>query len=58
MDPNLPAIVFDWQRPAYQRIDYVFVNEPVEVLKYAVLTDSKDRHYPSDHFPVIAKVRF
>ena len=56
--PEFTCHSFDWQRPAYQRIDYVFVNEPVEVLKYAVLTDSKDRHYPSDHFPVIAKVRF
>ena len=39
-------------------IDYVFVskNNKFEVLKYAVLSDSKDLRYPSDHLPVFVEV--
>ncbi|MFC3197147.1 endonuclease/exonuclease/phosphatase family protein [Parapedobacter deserti] len=44
--------------PLKNRIDYVFVSKDFEVLKYAVLTDSKDQRYPSDHLPVVATVRF
>ncbi|WP_374165309.1 endonuclease/exonuclease/phosphatase family protein [Arcticibacter sp. MXS-1] len=40
------------------RIDFVFVNKNVQVLKYAVLTDSRDLRFPSDHFPVVCRVRF
>jgi len=39
------------------RIDYFFVNNKVTVLKYGVLSDSKDNRYPSDHLPVFAKIR-
>lgn len=44
---------FKFDAPMKARIDYVFVNNPVEVLQYAVLTDSKDQRYPSDHQPVL-----
>lgn len=40
------------------RIDYIFVTRDIKVLRYAVLTDSLDLRYPSDHFPVVAKVSF
>ncbi|MGI4719056.1 MAG: endonuclease/exonuclease/phosphatase family protein [Janthinobacterium lividum] len=40
------------------RIDYIFVDRHVEVLKYAVLSDSVERRYPSDHHPVVARVVF
>ncbi|MGL4293113.1 MAG: endonuclease/exonuclease/phosphatase family protein [Bacteroidales bacterium] len=49
---------FDWQTIPSARIDYIFVNEPVSVKKYGVLTDSKGRRYPSDHFPVLARIQF
>jgi len=39
-----------------ERIDYIFVDPRVEVLKYAVLSDSLERRYPSDHHPVVARV--
>lgn len=39
-----------------RRIDYVFVSPNVEVMKHAILTDSRDNAYPSDHLPVIAEV--
>lgn len=38
-------------------IDYIFVSPGVRVLKYAVLTDSTGRQYPSDHFPVVATIK-
>lgn len=40
-------------------IDYIFVSQDqFTVLKYAVLNDSENLHYPSDHFPVFVKLRF
>ena len=40
------------------RIDYIFVSDHVRVAKYGVLTDSKEQRYPSDHFPVMARISF
>lgn len=40
------------------RIDYIFVTPSIKVLKYGVLTDAKNQHYPSDHQPVVAKILF
>lgn len=39
-----------------RRIDYVFVSPNIEVLRHAILTDSRENAYPSDHLPVIAEV--
>lgn len=47
---------FDWKAPMEGRIDYVFVRGGIKVLKYAVLTDSKEKRFPSDHLPVFVKV--
>jgi endonuclease/exonuclease/phosphatase family metal-dependent hydrolase len=41
-----------------ERIDYVFVDRHFDVLKYAALSDSLAQRYPSDHFPVVARVVF
>ena len=38
------------------KIDYIFVNGKVKVLKHAVLSDKFDRGYPSDHLPVFAVI--
>jgi len=38
------------------RIDYVFVSEGFDVLKYAGLTDNDGLYYPSDHIPVMADI--
>jgi len=48
---------FDFNSNLTDRIDYIFVNDKVTVLKYGVLSDSKDIRYPSDHLPVFAKIR-
>lgn len=41
-------------------IDYIFIskNDKVQVRKYAVLSDSKDLRYPSDHLPVYIEINF
>lgn len=48
---------FKWDAPMEKRIDYIFVQGGVDVLKYAVLTDAKEQRFPSDHLPVYVKVQ-
>jgi len=47
---------FKFDAPLKDRIDFIFVNDKVEVKQYAVLSDSKDLHYPSDHLPVFVNI--
>ena len=47
---------FKFDSPLKERIDYIFVNNLVEVKQYGVLTDSKDLRYPSDHLPVFVNL--
>jgi endonuclease/exonuclease/phosphatase family metal-dependent hydrolase len=49
---------FHLDAPMSERIDYIFVDRHFDVLKYAVLSDSLDRRYPSDHHPVVARISF
>lgn len=46
---------FKFDAPLKHRIDYIFVSSGIRILKYGVLTDSKDQRYPSDHQPVMVK---
>lgn len=39
------------------KIDYVFTAPGIEVLEAEILHDNDDGHYPSDHFPVAARIR-
>jgi endonuclease/exonuclease/phosphatase family metal-dependent hydrolase len=48
---------FDWNAAMDKRIDYIFVQGGIKVLKYAVLTDSKEQRFPSDHLPVFVKIQ-
>ncbi len=43
-----------------QLIDYIFItkNSTLKVKKYAVLSDSKNLMYPSDHLPVYVEINF
>ena len=45
---------FNYEEPAKNRIDYIMVSPGVQVDKFATLTDAINRHYASDHFPVVA----
>lgn len=49
---------FQFTKPLGGRIDYIFTDKSkIEVIKYAVLTDSKDLKYYSDHLPVYVEVK-
>ena len=49
---------FKFHEPVQDRIDYIFCSKDnIRVEKYAVLTDSKDGKYPSDHFPVFVEIK-
>lgn len=56
--PNGTFNAFNFNSPLKDRIDYIFVNKGFKVQKYAVLTDSKDQRYYSDHLPVFVKLFF
>lgn len=49
---------FKFNEPVTELIDYVFIskNRLFKVKKYAILSDSKDMKYPSDHFPVYVEI--
>jgi endonuclease/exonuclease/phosphatase family metal-dependent hydrolase len=49
---------FNYNAPMKNRIDYIFVSDQIDVLKYGVLTDSYDQKFPSDHLPVVIKAVF
>ena len=49
---------FKYNEPVTKRIDYIFIskNSGFIIQKYAVLTDSKNLRFPSDHFPVLIEI--
>jgi len=58
--PYGPVGTFNGFKPGTEgnhRIDYIFVNDGVKVLKYAVLSYEIDNRSPSDHLPVFVKVQ-
>lgn len=55
--PNGTFNNFDFEKPVTRRIDFIFVSPEIAVNKYAVLSDSWDCKYPSDHLPVFVKLK-
>jgi endonuclease/exonuclease/phosphatase family metal-dependent hydrolase len=51
---------FKHNEPVTLLIDYIFIskNSTFKVRKFAVLSDSKDLRYPSDHLPVYVEVSY
>ncbi len=50
---------FSVSEAASRRIDYLFLSPlKFRLLRYAILTATKDGRYPSDHFPVLADLDF
>lgn len=49
---------FNLESPMDSRIDFVFVTNPIKIKKYAVLTDIRNKRFPSDHCPVVVDVEF
>ena len=56
--PNGTFNDFDFNSDLKDRIDYIFVNKGFKVQKFAVLSDSRNKRYPSDHLPVFARLWF
>lgn len=52
--PNGTFNGFKFNEPVTKKIDYIFMSksQPLQVNKQAVLSDSNNLKYPSDHFPV------
>ncbi|UBZ07203.1 endonuclease/exonuclease/phosphatase family protein [Salegentibacter mishustinae] len=48
---------YNFKEAVNRRIDYIFVSDNIKVKKYAVLSDSKDLKYPSDHLPVMVEIQ-
>jgi len=49
---------FTYDSEPGNRIDYVFVSDGVNVLRYGALTDATDRQFYSDHLPVLVTIVF
>jgi len=50
---------FKFDQPVVDRIDYIFTTKSnIKVNKYAVLSDSIELKYPSDHLPVYVQIEF
>lgn len=47
---------FRIDRPTNGRIDYIWVTEHFSVSDYATLNEQQHGHFPSDHFPVVARL--
>jgi endonuclease/exonuclease/phosphatase family metal-dependent hydrolase len=41
-----------------RRIDYIFINDNIQVEKHGIISTFRDNRYPSDHLPVIAEIKF
>ena len=49
---------FTFGKPGQDKIDYVLVQPGTEVLDAAIIRTSRNERYPSDHFPVVARIKF
>jgi endonuclease/exonuclease/phosphatase family metal-dependent hydrolase len=49
---------FKFGNTAGEKIDYVLVQPGTEVMHADIIRSSREQRYPSDHFPVVARVRF
>ena len=49
---------FDIAKTGVEKIDYVFVPAGTEVISAAIVRTARGNRTPSDHFPVVAQIRF
>ena len=49
---------FKGYQPGNKLIDFIFVNENLEILRHGLLVDNLNGHYPSDHLPVLVEILF
>lgn len=55
--PEATFNAFNFSKMPVRRIDYVFFRG-LHVVRYATLADSQNMSYPSDHFPILARIQF
>jgi endonuclease/exonuclease/phosphatase family metal-dependent hydrolase len=48
---------FDLTTPASKRIDYIFTNENLIIQSFETIVEPFGVSYPSDHFPILAKLK-
>ena len=41
-----------------KRIDYIFINQPMKVEEYVIISEQRGAVFPSDHLPVMAEIVF
>jgi endonuclease/exonuclease/phosphatase family metal-dependent hydrolase len=58
--PNGTFNAFKFNQSVIRKIDYIFMSKSnhLKINKHAVLSDSQDLKYPSDHFPVYVELKF
>ena len=49
---------FDPTKPATERIDFIFTGKGLHTTNYGIIRESREGRYASDHFPVVATVKF
>ena len=49
---------FDWNKMPDGIIDHIFIQGKIQVIRHGILTDNYGKKYPSDHFPVMAEIKF
>jgi endonuclease/exonuclease/phosphatase family metal-dependent hydrolase len=49
---------WDFRGMIGNRIDYIFVNQLVDVTYHAIISENRDGVYPSDHLPVLIEMNF
>ena len=47
---------FYFEKPVTTKIDYIFISDNIITFKSGILSDSKDCHFPSDHFPIYVEL--
>ena len=55
--PNETFNGFQYNEIPKTRIDYIFTSKEIKVKKYAVLAETQNLRFPSDHFPVYAEIQ-
>jgi endonuclease/exonuclease/phosphatase family metal-dependent hydrolase len=58
MSPDGTYNGFEISEPATERIDFIFAGYGAIAVNYNVIREIRDGHYASDHFPVVAGIKF
>ncbi|MDR3197764.1 MAG: endonuclease/exonuclease/phosphatase family protein, partial [Planctomycetaceae bacterium] len=48
----------NFKSPGQEKIDYIFVSAPLKTVSSRIIRTQRNNHYPTDHFPVEAVIRW